>query len=554
MVQSHNQQRSTVSVSSKIGIKRSDTDVWHHRLSVWATIFVVLFRCPSTSEEIGPESPRVCAPYFQARNAILPHVQPYYYAYAAPYVERARPYADRAYDTVLLPSFDFAQHNYQVYGAPRLEQAKIYSQEQWEHTLKPQLENGRSSAVQAYRGTLGPQVDAIVVKAEPYYTNARNTAGQQYQAIVLPAYEKTRPYVVNGYEQGSRFASDVALPYGQWVAINTATFVQRRIWPPIRILYGQNVQPQLVKIQERLANYRDSKSIEAAMESEASSASSSLSSSSSSVSRSAASSATSVARGSASTQLTSVSSTSSSVTPSSTVAPENILDDLELWKNKFNRAAEEGAQGLRERIGEIADKQIKDQSQGTGDPLVTSLEEAAKSSISSLKADIISIVSALPSDDAKITTDQYSKAKDEARDAVRVAGKAIKDKAQKLRSWRRSFNEETQRLIDSAADSTLDVVDSIREAGLQEIGMRWASMEGVTYKDWSEYHSMRKSFDQWRDTLQAVVSDHSSPQKARKAAEEVESRGMAVAEDAAKELARLKDVASWKSMSRCQHS
>lgn len=129
---------------------------------------------------------------------------------------------------------------------------------------------------------------------------------------------------------------------------------------------------------------------------------------------------------------------------------------------------------------------------------------------------------------------------------TRNAGLAVKQKAQALRSWKEKFDDETQSLISAASESTLEVIDNIRDLGLQEIGLRWAQMEGVTYKDWSKYHEVKKTFDEWRSKVQAVAQEHEALQKARDASEEVESRGMASAEETAKELARLKEVGKWK--------
>ena len=434
------------------------------------------------------------------------------------------------------------QSNYERYGAPRVEQTIAYSQQEWQKSLKPKLENGQARVAAVYRTSLGPHVDKVTVAISPYYDKMSNVAATKYTTIVLPSYERARPYAIKAYDQGAHFATEVGLPYSRWVTESTIIFIQRRVWPPIRILYGENVQPQLIKIRERLANYRDSESIEAAVEAEDSALSSSTSFASN------VGSSQSTASSSIFNSMTAMMSSPQATQPASTSASDNILDDLVVWKHKFTRAAEEGASGLRERIGEISNGEIHEQVEGTGEALVTSLEETAKYAISTLKSDIISVVSSLLSheDETEVTSNDVENAQVKARDAVRVAGKRVKDDAQKLRSWRNSYNEDLQRLIDAAANSTLDVVDSIREAGLQEIGMRWASMDGVTYKDWSEYHALRKSFDEWRETLHTVVSEHEAPTRARRAAEQVEDRGMAVAEDAAKELARLKDIANWK--------
>ncbi len=101
-------------------------------------------------------------------------------------------------------------------------------------------------------------------------------------------------------------------------------------------------------------------------------------------------------------------------------------------------------------------------------------------------------------------------------------------------------------MVSAAAESTLDVLDSIRDLGLQEIGMRWAYLDGVTYKDWAKYHEMKQTFDEWRVEVEAVAKDHEGLKSSKEKSEEVESRGMSVAEEAAKQLARLKEVGKWK--------
>lgn len=518
------------------------------RLTVWFGIISILFRCPNSPEDLGSHSPRICKPYFQVKQNVSPHLQPYYEAYAAPYVDRLRPYTDVLYEKVYVPSHGFTVSSYEAYAAPRIAQAQVYGQQQWDQVLRPQLDQLQGKIVVIYQSSLSPHVHKVYDVVDPYVEYTRNTAGQQYDTLIVPTYEKARPYAVSIYEKGSRFTIDIAFPYSRWAANNAVLFVQRQVWPPIRILYGENVQPQLLKIKERLANYRDSKKLEAAADSVQSQIIEATTRAAPSIASSVGPSSTILPKDVTETEYLRSSSEkiSTSVQSFSTQAPENILDDLKIWKAKFTKAAAEGADGLRERVTEICNLQVTEQAHGTGEALVTTLEETAKSAIANLKKDIMTIVGDLPSDDEELGPNNEESAKEKTITAVRTAGKRIKDTGQKLRFWRRSYDNDTLQLITSAGDATLDVVDSIREAGLQEIGMRWASMEGVTYKDWSEYHALRKSFDEWRGTLQSVVSEHEGLKHARKAGEEVESRGMAVAEDAATELVRLKDVAGWK--------
>ena len=71
-------------------------------------------------------------------------------------------------------------------------------------------------------------------------------------------------------------------------------------------------------------------------------------------------------------------------------------------------------------------------------------------------------------------------------------------------------------------------------------------MDGVTYKDWSKYHEVKKTFDEWTKEVEAVAKSNPGIAKAKEAGTDIEARGMAVAEETAKELSRLKDVGKWK--------
>lgn len=222
---------------------------------------------------------------------------------------------------------------------------------------------------------------------------------------------------------------------------------------------------------------------------------------------------------------------------------EKISKDLLTWQEKFLKAADKGAEDLRERVQDITNRQVESQVNGVGKALIIQLEQATASETTNLKGSINNIVQSLPADPSK---EDFEKAEGQVSEAVRNAAVAIKFKAQSLRSWKQGFDKETQSLVNAASVSTLDVLDNIRDLGLQEIGMRWAWMDGVTYKDWAEYHKLKKAFDEWRNEVGAVATSHEGLQKSTSAAEELESKGISIAEDAAKELSRLKEVALWK--------
>ena len=222
---------------------------------------------------------------------------------------------------------------------------------------------------------------------------------------------------------------------------------------------------------------------------------------------------------------------------------ETIAKDLETWQEKFSKAADKGVEDLSQRVHNLTDQQLNKQVHGVGEAFVIQLEEKCSAETKKLRNGIKSIVISLPEE---VTEKDMKGAEDRVTKVVRAAGMSIKTDAQSLRSWKQNFIKETQSLISAASRSTLDVLDNIRDLGLQEIGMRWAWMDGVTYKDWAQYHEMKKTFAEWREKVESVAIEHDGFRSAKLAAEDVEARGMAIAEDAAKELARLKEVGLWK--------
>ena len=224
-------------------------------------------------------------------------------------------------------------------------------------------------------------------------------------------------------------------------------------------------------------------------------------------------------------------------------AREKIASDLKNWQDKFAQAADKGTEDLEERVKEITDRQISDRVNGVGRALIIQLEEASTSQIAKLKSTIVKIVKSVPEDADKET---IANGEEEISQAVKKAGLVIKDKAQALRKWKQEYVVETASLVSAASQSTLDVLDNISSLGLQEIGMRWAWMDGVTYKDWSKYHEVKTNFDKWTSEVEAVAKQHPGLEKAQGAGDEIEAYGMTVAEDTATKLRQLKEIGIWK--------
>ncbi|KAF8861357.1 hypothetical protein BDZ45DRAFT_800082 [Acephala macrosclerotiorum] len=509
------------------------------RLLTWYSIITIVFRCPSTINLLTDSSPKICKPYFQLRSAITPYLEPYYDTYAASYVDAARPYYETLDKKVVGPITVISKK----YGAPRVTQAQTFGQAQWEKNVQPKISKYQAILQNQYDQTLGPHVTAALSSATPYYNTAKGSALQTYYEQILPTYTTVQPYALQGYGLASDFILNTAIPYSKWAWTTGNVFLDRTVWPKLRIIYGENVEPQLVRIGERLGRYRDGKKIQAVVEevdssSLASSASQTFSSMSSSI---ASAHETTIPKTSSVESTTTASEPAASIPPSEKEIRENaqkvVAQDLRTWQEKFAKAADEGSDDLDERISEITDRLIQNQAEKVGKAHIIELEETIKSSLTSLKSNIMSIV--------KDSTDS-EESENALNTAVRKAGVAIKEKAQSVRSWRQNYDLETNSLVSKAAMDTLEILDHIRDLGLQEIGMRWAWIDGVTHKDWAKYHQLKTKFDEWRYDVEIVATGHPGLENARAASEEIESQAMSIAEDAATELGRLKETGRWK--------
>jgi len=189
-------------------------------------------------------------------------LQPYYDTYAASYVDAARPYYNTLDTKVIAPATALGVK----YGAPRVAQAQAFGQEQWSKNLQPQVSRVQDLARQQYDANLAKHVNTVTDGATPYYNIAKTSALQTYYGHVLPTYRTVQPYAAQGYELASDFAVNTALPYSKWALVTGGVFLDRTVWPRLRILYGENVEPQLVRIGERLGRYRDGKKIQAVVD------------------------------------------------------------------------------------------------------------------------------------------------------------------------------------------------------------------------------------------------------------------------------------------------
>lgn len=224
-----------------------------------------------------------------------------------------------------------------------------------------------------------------------------------------------------------------------------------------------------------------------------------------------------------------------------------VSSDLEEWQNRFSVATSKGVEDLKERISDIIEDHVTSEAANNGTTLALELETSVQSELSNVKLQINSSTKSLPPIQA---AEDEDRATNDVVNSIRGAAIFIRDRAQVLRKWHSSFDQDLTSRVLAAVDSTLEILDNIRDLGLQEIGTRWARTDGVTYKDWARYYAYKAQSGDWRDEVKNAAMQHEKLNEARSLSGEVFDHGMDVAENAAKELSRLKEVGKWKIAAR----
>lgn len=334
-------------------------------------------------EKLTDDSPALCRPYLQIRSRVAPHVEPQYNKYLKPYVDQSRPHVDRFNANVYSPAAAFTKQRYDDYGAPKVAQIQSLSKNAWASTIKPRIELRSKWAKEQYDQKLSKHVNQATEVATPYAMRAKDEVEYIYETTLIPWYDRSLPYMQNAYEQAHYVIIEIVFPYLRTAQRTTYSFVSRNLWPQFVILYGENVEPQLMKISERLGRYKDSKKLEAAVDDMEVSSVSPMSKATSAIS-SAASAAT---------------ATSSSTNKEKEAdSREKIESDLKTWQKKFAQAADKGAEDLQDRVKEITSRQVNNQAHVVGKAFVIRLEETAGTAVENLKEKINDIVKGLPED------------------------------------------------------------------------------------------------------------------------------------------------------------
>ncbi|KAL1957229.1 hypothetical protein VTO42DRAFT_6263 [Malbranchea cinnamomea] len=544
------------------------------RLFIWYTLLTAVFRCPSDPEQLDGFSPRVCGPYLAARSHVDPYIAPYYQAYAAPYIEAVQPYVHNFHRNIYVPSKTFTVRTYRIYGAPRLDQGLEFLQERWSRIVTPILHSARGFVIRSYKSSLQPHLTKTKALVVPRYQAAANSVALVRDTYFSPYYSQLEPVVSKALDIFSEFFANEAFPLAQKLWFMAVDFFNGTLRSRVARLYLENVEPQLIRIGKKLRegkqtqwpvdeierpvndtptkdtkDHTDQDAFEKGTEAIGGTARESTHESgdhpypTSSFSGPIAIDIPTSSPDTSEFQANGKPSTTLQRPSQHNSVSEKVANDLRLWQEKFAIAADNGCQDLEEQVVNIVRHFTDNGYRAKGEESVQALEAAAQHEINLVKARIIDIVQSLPEDPSP---DDQDAAYSQLLHTLRSSGSAIREPAHALREWFSDYEEHLDRQVKDAVTSTLEILDSIRELGLQEIGMRLAWMDGVTYKDWAKFHALKRQLSEWRDGISDFAMQHQAFLDAKAIGNDILSRGMVAAESVAGELARLKEVAKWK--------
>jgi hypothetical protein len=220
-------------------------------------------------------------------------------------------------------------------------------------------------------------------------------------------------------------------------------------------------------------------------------------------------------------------------------AKEMIKQDLITWSAKFSASSDKTLANLKSQIDEIAEKAYNRKRKSVETDL-TSLQRLVDDGFTNLKAEIVSLAKQLTPESS---SDVRNAAEDKLLTATRHLGTEIRDKALYIRKDAEKFLAKVYDDVSEAANQRLVGLDGINDMGMQELGMKWAWMGYVSYKDWAKYHDLKEQMGESRATIIRSAQSNEKLEKITQWIEdEWEGRATDIAKEAAEELKHVKKV------------
>ncbi|KAF8466681.1 hypothetical protein BDZ91DRAFT_724797 [Kalaharituber pfeilii] len=505
--------------------------VWLARLLAWYTIFTVLFRCPTIPD---PSSPTICHGYSTAHQVVTPYLQPYYQAYASPYVERLTPFISHANEAYFYPAFEAASARYEMYAQPPLQKVKSIIEKKYKEKLQPHVSKATTRLNQFYDKHLAAHSDKALkfchdAASSPYWAQARGHAEGIYNVYLVPAYKQVTPYVHRVYENGKYVAVVVLGPHFKDGIKVSSEWLEKNVFSGISDIWKEYVEVQVERIRERLTSGSSSRE-------------------NSSFSHAQPDLDHSNYPEEVEPEIL-LKQETPEMQAARAAARKQIEEDLATYTEKFGKHADEAITSLNAHIEKIAASAMESNKKNVEEQM-KKLDKLIDNEFRGLKATIMNLAKYYkPDHSAEETSKNKLEAFDKLFEATGKVGTLIKDTVQEMRWDSQKFLASVHDEVAAEVDTHVEKVDALIDSGIQELGMKWAwEAEGVTYKDWARYQDLKKEFSGIRArVIQASEKNKDLIEVTNWAEGDFwEGGAVAKAKAAAAELARVKRVAKKK--------
>lgn len=229
------------------------------------------------------------------------------------------------------------------------------------------------------------------------------------------------------------------------------------------------------------------------------------------------------------------------------LTPEEVAviidEDLAIWAGKFKDNQVQTIADLNAGINKIS-TEAKGKKASYVEKEIAALEKLVDVEFKNIKKTTIKIASGLGPGSG---VEEKQAALESLFATTRDAGIKIRDKAQEQRLESQKYLASTYDDVAEAADSFLEAFDSMLDLSMQELGMKWAWMEHVSYKAWGRYHEMKDDFENLKRVIvTAAQRNQELIDITRWVESDWEGKATDIAKDAAEELQRLKRVSKKK--------
>ncbi|KAJ6263341.1 hypothetical protein Dda_1904 [Drechslerella dactyloides] len=401
------------------------------------------------------------------------YIEPYYTEYVSPYVNKATPYIAVAHDRYLYPSYTYAVTQFEQHGRPQLVKARQVAQAQYTRSLAPHVKVLENKGWELYDAHLADFVATGREKYAAYAPVAQQYAMQGYDFAleqVHPYYVTALPYLQTVWKQGIETAG--------WVGVEGKGWVARR--------WGMHVEPQLWRIQERLGLKGFAKNATPVKESEPTPPHHSNPNTSSSDIRPDANieSEDHPAAADSPNGQDGEESTGKSSAEQIAAVRDEVEGDLLSWATKFTDAATAASDTVVSKLNVLCDKVMKEQATLSADVL-KELNTLVEREFFNFEDGVLKLI------------DSPAEHKYVMMGFDGLVGRSdgdLKRRINVVTEHTEAFLMDTYQNTAKIVDAALEEMDQVHDLGMQELGMKWAWMDGITYKDWQRYHDLKKEF------------------------------------------------------------